>query len=152
MRELFCESKVWGRQSSVNFGMELQGCVACGLYQQIPLFERMSCFKPEFGRKIWGSHSWRYRLPEVWCCVTGWVAPYIARDRFVSIFKSQGTQEEWTAEGRGSLTDHEEEGSTHPTKQHHILSLNLPECKMSQHKTGTYFSITFARLTLAKKE
>jgi len=29
MRELFCESKVSGHQSSVNFGMELQGCVAC---------------------------------------------------------------------------------------------------------------------------
>jgi hypothetical protein len=53
---------------------------------------------------------------------------------------------------RDSLTDHEEEGSTHLAKQHHILSLNLPDCKMWQHKTGTCFTVTFARFPLAKKE
>jgi len=39
-------------------------------------------------------------------------------------------KEKLTAEGTDSLTDHEEEGSTHPAKQHYILSLNLPDCKV----------------------
>jgi hypothetical protein len=76
------------------------------------------------------------------------------------IFKSQVVQEEWSVKERAAwltmkkkaVKSFETWGSTHPTKQHHILSLNLQNCKMWQHKTGTCFTKIFFILTLAKKE